>query len=170
METENHFAFFEFPEQFDIDEGVLRRVYLKLSKRHHPDFFVNDARAHNEAIAMTAVINKAYETLSKQEVRIAYLLRLKGKLDEKGGKLDPMFLMEMMDWNERIYESAPNQIKSLMDEYLAKDKALKEELWSACLLYDRESNEENLEQVKDFYLKSKYLLRIKEAIDKFADA
>jgi len=170
METENHFVFFELPVQFDLDEKLLRRLYLKKSKQHHPDFFTHDERAHDEALTVTAVINKAYETLGKRNRRIAYVLRIKGVLEDKAASLDPMFLMEMMEWNERIADAEGADIAQITKEYHDLNEELNADLWAKCKEWDKEQSEENLAAVKDFYLKTKYLLRIKEAIDKFADA
>ena len=168
----DYFEHFGLQPAFIFDEGELRRKYLSISKKYHPDFFVNDHEKHEEALKMTSLNNKAYETLKDGMKRVAYNLRSEGLLSEKGGELDPMFLMEMMEWNERITDAGmggdASELTAIRDEFNTLEQGMNAELWDACKACDSDRSEAALKRVLEFYLKSRYLLRIKESIDKFA--
>lgn len=168
----DYFQHFDLTPRFSLDESDLRKKYLRISKQYHPDFFVNDPDKHEEALQMTSLNNKAYETLKDPRKRVAYLLRQEGLLSDKGGKLDPMFLMEMMDFNERISDAGMSDDAKAMAEIRTHFKQLESEMESgltkACEACDADHSEATMKQVLEFYLKLRYLLRIKESIDKFA--
>jgi molecular chaperone HscB len=141
----------------------------------HPDFFVNSPDEHEKMLELTALNNKAYEILADFNTRLAYVLGLEEMLSESS-KLNPMFLMEMMEWNERIddlafeeSEEKKGKIDALSAEFKDLESSMRLQLEQHCADWDNNKNMSDLEKVKDFHLKLKYLLRIKEAIDKFAD-
>lgn len=67
----NHFfALFGLPVAFDVDQNQLKQQFLALQKQHHPD------RQQTATDQNAAIINHAYNTLSRDDHRAAYLLTL----------------------------------------------------------------------------------------------
>ena len=53
--------------------GEVRRAYVRLARRHHPDFFASaDGRTRAEAERRMRVINEAWAVLGDRDRRIAY--------------------------------------------------------------------------------------------------
>ena len=172
---ESHFEFYEIKERFFIDEQQIKQQYLKLSKENHPDFFITDKVRYDAAIDITSQNNTAYKVLKSFGSRVYYILKLNNLLEEQGNKLPPDFLMEMMDLNEEIMD-----LKMDFDatKLVALDKkvAVLADRWSTkirelALQADDLQNTERigtLKKIKEFYLKQKYVLRLKESLDTFA--
>src|ERR1700743_33530 len=99
----NYFEFYGFPESFTLDDAIVKKKFYELSKQYHPDFYANEDEARQqEILELSTVNNKAYQTLSDDNKRLDYILRLH-ELVAEGAKpqLPADFLMEMMDINER---------------------------------------------------------------------
>ena len=173
----NYFEFFELEPSFFIDEDALKSQFYANSKKYHPDFYtMESAEKQAEVMQLAVSNNKAYKLLNNFESRLKYILDLEECLGEEGSnKLPQSFLMEMMDFNEKImelqfdfdketYESCKNELEELKVNFLAE----------AQLDLDnyqyKKASAESLENIKLFYLKNRYLLRIQESLLKFADA
>ena len=172
----NYFELYDLPVSFHPDQAVVKSKYYELSRLHHPDRFAQaGATGMADALNMASINNAAYKTLRDSDATMAYILKRNGLLeDEEKYALPPAFLMEMMDINEAVSESeldlanedARNMAVNALNEQL--------ELWDDAtrLLIERfdkgEKDKELLLQVKDQYFRKKYLLRIKERIDRFA--
>ncbi|MCB9246575.1 MAG: hypothetical protein H6606_09110 [Flavobacteriales bacterium] len=158
--------------QFQLDGSLLRKAYLTRSRENHPDFFMHDLQRHSEALEITSQNNKAYETLKDRDARISYLLQLESTGDSGNDKLPSDFLMEMMEWNERIMDAGIDGeemvISTLRSEFEKLEKDLDAELTAACSAWDSDPTPEKINAVRELYLKTKYLLRIREALNKFA--
>lgn len=105
--TENYFQLFDLPEQYFLDESVLRGVYRELQRKTHPDKFA-DASKQEQLLAVqyAATINDAYDVLTSPLKRAMYMLTLRGvDLDEQGGSMDPAFLMEQMELREELEQA-----------------------------------------------------------------
>lgn len=171
---DNYFAFYEIPESFRPNAEVVKKKFYELSRLYHPDRAAQaDTEAIIEAQQLMAMNNKAYHTLNNSDATMQYLLRLKGVLEEEEKyNLPPNFLMEMMELNEEVsdYEMAPDEEKKLA----LKDSLQQQyEEWNAAVAplietYEATSNAELLAEIKDFYFRKKYLLRIQQRIDTFA--
>ena len=172
----NYFELYDLPVSFHPDQAVVKSKYYELSRLHHPDRFAQaGATGMADALNMASINNAAYKTLRDSDATMAYILKRNGLLeDEEKYALPPAFLMEMMDINEAVSESeldlanedARNMAVNALNEQL--------ELWDDAtrLLIERfdkgEKDKALLLQVKDQYFRKKYLLRIKERIDRFA--
>jgi len=173
---ENYFDFYKIEEQFFIDEADLKQRYLKLSKEHHPDFFVDNPAQYQAALEITSANNKAYKTLSKLQNRVAYILELNDVLKESQNQISQDFLMEMMDVNEAIMDlkMEPNAAKQakLDAEMNGLELSLQEQIEQLAATADVRANAEQrdtiLVRIKENYLKLKYVLRIKESLNTFA--
>jgi molecular chaperone HscB len=174
----NYFEFYNIPLSFSLDESILRRSYLQNSKKYHPDFHtLSDSAQQDEMLELSTFNNEAFKTLNDPDRRIRYVLELKGLLGDERQlpPLPPDFLMDMMDINESImelefdfdatrYQQALSAVEK-MEQKLETDIAPVLEQWT-----DASEKQGELENVREFYLKKRYLLRIRENLSKFAPA
>ena len=74
--------------------------------KHHPDFFTLDGiEKQMEALEVSTLNNKAYNTLKDFDRRLKYILEEKSVLKEEGSNNLPQeFLMEMMKVNEAVMD------------------------------------------------------------------
>ena len=171
----NYFEFYQLPISFKIDAKKLKRKFYEYSRKYHPDFFVQASGAEQEEVLEKSTLNnKAYKTLSNLDSRIKYVLECKGLMQEgEKYKLPPMFLMEMMEVNEALmelkFESNPENLAQISKQVEETEEGLFEEVASILENYeDGVSTEADLKKVKDYYFKRRYLLRIRESLNKFA--
>ena len=166
------------PLAFKIDEGALRKRYYTNSRDVHPDMFsLSDEGQRAWALEETTINNEAYATLSNFDKRMAYILRLKGKLgdESKPDTLPQDFLMEMMDINEAIMDLQMDfdatRYEKTVQEVDSIDKELYQSVENILENYSENTeNDEDLEKIKFFFLKKKYLLRIRKNLFTFASA
>jgi len=168
----NYFELFELPVSFRPDKKLLRRTYLKLSREFHPDFHAEDSEAYDEALQKTSEINEAYKTLTDHFECIRYVLSLNGESITSEDKLPPDFLMDMMDWNERFMEAQmgaePAEIEKLTSDFAALENSFENRLNQRIEAFESKGDSASLNQIKESYLQQKYLLRLKEQLNKFA--
>lgn len=173
---DNYFDLYELPESFGPDQAKVRQRFYELSRRFHPDRFSRaDETAQAEALQLSAQNNEAYKVLSHPDLLMAYILKLKGQLEEdEKYSLPPAFLMEMMDLNELVtdYEAAPDDVHLQQQAGQALEAQLQDWTTGIAPVLERISTEgmlpDLLAVVKDFYFRKKYLLRIKERLITFA--
>jgi molecular chaperone HscB len=170
---DNFFDFFEIPVAFFPDENLLKQKYYTNSRLFHPDFYtLEDEKVQEQMLEKSSLNNKAYATLSSLENRIPYILSLFVDMS-KEKTLDPNFLMEMMDFNETwetaVEENDVTTIQSLKEKCLHMLRTLDDEIRPVMLDFDQEGPGQSiLEEIKDYYYKRKYILRIQENISTFA--
>ena len=172
----NYFEFYGIPVSFVVDKGSLKREFYANSKKYHPDYFTLESEAKQaEVLELSTLNNQAYKTLSDFDRRMKYILDLKGAMEEEGKNILPQdFLMEMMDINESLMELESGFDQEVYDKVRADLKVLEDDLLDEVkpliAEYDAQKgdSESILEGVKNFYLKKRYLLRIKENLSTFA--
>jgi len=171
----NYFEFYNIPVSLKVDKDQLRSIFLKNSKKYHPDFYTLDSEEkQQEVLELSTLNNQIYKVLSDFDKRMKYLLDLKGILEEEGkNKIPQDFLMEMMDINEAIMELQFDFDQAAYDKALSDLKIIEAENYKSISAvveqYNGASDEEpSLEKIKAYYLKNRYLLRIRENLDKFA--
>lgn len=168
------FQFFELPVSFVLDEADLRKRYLSNSKKFHPDFYTLESpKKQAEILQLSSLNNEAYRTLSDFDQRMKYILEEKGLLVEGQNEIPKKFLLEMMDINEQLMELEFDFEQSIFDTVKQEVESAEQELWAeveaAVKGYSEEkSSPVELDQIKNFYLKKRYLLRIKENLSTFA--
>jgi molecular chaperone HscB len=169
----NYFEYFELPVAFKLDESKLKKSYLQNSRKFHPDFYtLEDEDVQAEVLAKSSYNNTAYDVLRDTNQRMKYILDLQKVLGEEGSnKLDQDFLMEVMDINEAIMELNFDFDQVKHDEVVASTEMFKTELLKNVqqAMDDFDSgidDQANLQLVKSYYLKNKYLSRILENIGK----
>ncbi len=166
----DYFELFDLPVSLLVDAKAVTKKYYELSKKYHPDkFSLHDVAKQDEALEMSAKINKAKKTLSNPHARLAYLLKEKGiVVAEEKYQLPPMFLGEMMDINEALmeleFDPNPEAKKKINQEVAEKTATLFEEVKRFFEANTLEINEVNRVSLKDYYYKKKYLERIEEKL------
>jgi len=171
----NHFDTLEIPLSFRPDMNLLKKNFYRLSRKYHPDFYTLDSdEKKNEMLIISGQINKAYKILSDENSRTKYILehyQLMAEVDNMA--MDPSFLAEMMEINEAIFELEMDFEPNNLLKIIAIVKSIESELKTIVEKdIDDFENQINtmkaLNKIKEYYLKSKYLLRISENISTFA--
>ena len=127
-----------------------------------------------EVLELSTLNNNAFKTLSNFDKRMKYILELKEVLGEEGkNKIPQEFLMEMMEINENLMELEFDFDKNNFDEIQNSLKKLESILLEEVNPYienynDAAPKEVELDAIKNYFLKKRYLLRIKENLNKFA--
>ncbi len=176
----NYFDFYHIPVCFRVDEPALRAIFLKNSRKYHPDFHTLATEAQqDEMLERSTLNNQAFKTLSDPDRRMRYVLELKGLLgdESKQPPLSQDFLMDMMDINENLmelefepdserYEQTLNAVKSLETNLLSEVQPILDRYSGSDIPLN--SGDPQLIAVRDYFLKRRYLLRILENLSKFA--
>ncbi len=164
-----HFEFYGLRPTYVLDELLLKKKFLEYSRLYHPDHFVlADNEAQAEADDISALNNRAFKTLSDTDSRLKYLLELKGVIqDEEVYTLSQDFLMDMLDLNDLV-ETDPQAAQIELDRI---EQSLAQEIRPLLLSLDMEHSDLALfTELKDYHYKKRYVLRIRENLDKFASA
>jgi Fe-S protein assembly co-chaperone HscB len=172
----NYFELYDLPISFAPDKTAVKKKFYELSRQYHPDRFAQATQAEqNYALRISAMNNDAYKTLNDTDKTMAYVLTLHGVLEaEEKYSLPPAFLMEMMELNEVVsdYEMEPEneplriQATNTLKEYMEQ---WEEEVTPKLQAYNNKpDNKEPLADIKDYYFRKKYLLRIQQRINTFA--
>jgi len=161
----NYFELFEIPAAPHVDRSFLSSKFFELQKKYHPDFFSSSTEEEKtEVLEISADINKAYITFQDPDKTIEYYLRIKKFLetDEKY-ELPNDFLMEMMELNEAISEEGKERVAEQVQEFEKQIHAGIEPILGSG---KNEFSDKELQQLKEYYFKKKYLRRI---LDRFND-
>jgi molecular chaperone HscB len=158
-----------------VDAAALRRIFYQNSKKYHPDFHtLADEKQQADMLEKASVNNEAYQTLSDPDKRMRYILKISGLLEEEGKQNIPQdFLMEMMDINEGLMELEFDfdaaRFEAIQQEVDGLEKELHKGIEETLKNYSPQSGSEaDLQTVLEYYLKKRYLLRIRENLSKFA--
>jgi molecular chaperone HscB len=169
----NYFELFEIPVQLKVDKATLPRKFFELSRKYHPDFFVNGSEEEKMvALEKSAMLNKAFKTFQYPDATIKYVLQLKGLLEEEEKyELPPDFLMEVLEINEELMEMGEN--KTLVPNLEIRIAQLQEEIYEPVKeivegYQEGFPSEKELLQVKEYYYKKKYLDRIRQQLNGMA--
>ncbi|CAN5203123.1 co-chaperone HscB [soil metagenome] len=164
----NYFELFEMPVSFKINKQLLPLKYFELQKKYHPDFYTMASdEEQSEVLELSSMVNKAFKTFSDEDETIRYVLQLKSILKENDKyDLPPDFLMEMMDLNEALLHEDTESLTST-------EKAVKnveEQIYAPVkTIIDNPNGTEvtdgDLNIIKDYYFKKKYLRRILDRIE-----
>jgi molecular chaperone HscB len=177
-DSTNYFAFYGLPEAFVLDEAALKSKYYQLSRELHPDFHAQDTpAAQAEALRLSTLNTDAYRTLADPDRRMAYLLGQHGMLEEGSAQnqLPSDFLMEVMDLNEQLMELEmdpdPTATQQLDAEVTALADTLDAGIQPVLVGYGQLPPDHlpaALAQVRTYYLKKRYLLRLRQQLATFA--
>lgn len=174
--TLNYFEFYSLPVSFIIDESKLKKRFFANSKKYHPDFYTLESEEKQaEILELSTLNNQAYKTLSDPDKCMKYILDLKDVLGEEGKNQIPQdFLMEMMDFNENLMELEFGFDAAVYQKLESDLEQLENQLYSGIKEQLEKYDENTLDTgellaIKDYYLKKRYLLRIRENLSKFAE-
>ncbi|HEY6502982.1 MAG TPA: Fe-S protein assembly co-chaperone HscB [Chitinophagaceae bacterium] len=164
----DYFELFEIPVQLKVDIAPLHKKFFELSRKYHPDYFVNNTSdAQAEALERSALLNKAYKAFKNPDETIKYVLQQKGLLEEEEKyELPPDFLMEVLEINEQLMDTEDpgthinikSSIENLQSEIYGPVKKIVEHYQEGV------TSEKELLQVKEYYYKKKYLDRIRREL------
>jgi molecular chaperone HscB len=170
----NYFEFYKIKPSFFIDEEYLKKMFYQCSKDFHPDFHaLKSEEEQQKMLELSTLNNKSFFVLKSFNTRLEYLLKSKQVLieDEKYA-LPPEFLMEMMEINEEImdlsFEPDANKIDGLKQKTERIENEIEQEIEAKAKEYDEGENEDILLKIKDLWYRKKYLLRIRDSLNKFA--
>lgn len=167
-----YFDFYNIPVSFLIDEKNLKKQFLIKSREFHPDFYTLESEEkQGEILKSSTLNNKAYKVLKDFNLRMKYILDQSKTLKGEGqDKLDQSFLMEMMELNEALMELRfePNEAESqkLRSQVIAFEKELKAKVEPFLNKDFKSLTADDLESIKQYYLKNKYLNRLEENLSK----
>ncbi|MBL0356833.1 MAG: Fe-S protein assembly co-chaperone HscB [Chitinophagaceae bacterium] len=156
----NYFELFDMPVSIAVDSAALAKKYVELQKKYHPDFYMQENEATQEAsLEKSSEINKALKVLKNPDATIFYVLLLKNLAEpEEKFQLPPDFLMEVMELNEHLSEDSVAAIAAF-------EKDIYAEVSPIIANYDDDTiSKEDLLKLKEYYYKKKYLQRILDRI------
>lgn len=171
----NYFELYEIPLSFNPDQQVIRQKFYALSKKYHPDFYINESREkQDEVLELSTLNNKAFQVLKDDQKRLHYILELKQQLTEgENYSLPQDFLMEMMEVNETLmeleFDSDEEKLKKLTNQISDIENSLASDLKKLTLSFDTSNEmdqESSLKAIKDIFYRNKYLWRIKDSLSK----
>ncbi|PON23936.1 Fe-S protein assembly co-chaperone HscB [Trichoderma gamsii] len=144
---------------FPINTRALRREFLALQARHHPD-----RHPHNKlrAEATSALINEAYKTLANPLLRAQYLLSLRGvdvATDETMQVDDPSLLMVVLEAHEEISDATAAE--DLEELTAVNDKRIRE----SEEVLERAFREDDVMAAKKEAVRLRYWVNIKQSLD-----
>jgi molecular chaperone HscB len=122
------FGLLGLPAQFDLDPDTIERAFFDKSKELHPDRFANAPAAERvAALSRSRALNDAYQTLKKPVQRAEYLLARAGVTIGDNERLEPAFLMEILELREELADARVNkrtaEIEKLCGEMKKRRKA-----------------------------------------------
>ncbi|MNK59370.1 hypothetical protein D3C87_784750 [compost metagenome] len=170
----NYFELYDLPVSFHPNQDVVKQQFYALSKKYHPDFYINEsAEKQDEVLELSTLNNKAFQVLKNPQKVLQYVLELKGMVSEgESYTLPQSFLMEMMDVNEIIMDLQfdPNieKLTQVKKEIEVIEQSLNDELSSYTKEFEntKEEQEQSLAKIKDIYYRNKYIQRLKESLAK----
>jgi len=107
----DYFTVFGLPRKLVVDASALQRRFYELSREHHPDFHQGAAAERQaEALAQSAVVNRAYRALRDPLSRVEYLIALEEGREVREGATDKPkapreLLQEMLEVQEALEEA-----------------------------------------------------------------
>jgi molecular chaperone HscB len=85
----DYFTVFGLSRKLAVDAPALQRRFYELSREHHPDFHHGaDAARQAEALAASALVNRAYRALRDPLARVEYLIALEEGREVREGAND----------------------------------------------------------------------------------
>ncbi len=167
----DYFSFFKLPRQFFPDQEKVRRAFLIKSRQLHPDYFSFSLSGEKQkAEELAGINNQAYQTLLDDDLRMAHLLSLEEVLPEEGkAQLPQAFLMEMMEVNETLmeleFDPSPEKKEALHKELEELAQQMKSAVQPVMEQWDA-GEPVDLQPVVDYYMKKKYVRRLKSNLEK----
>ena len=162
----NYFEIFDVAQTYDVDQKGLLKRYLGLQRKFHPDRYIASSEAEKRInMQWVAEINLAFETLSDDQKRSIYLLKLNGHELEENPTLDKGILLKQIELREDLeeikrdsnYELALTEFKKEIEKEL---ESLKFHLMAAFSIGDNES-------IKNLIYQQQFLTKLIGEIELF---
>jgi molecular chaperone HscB len=100
------FALVGLAPSYDVDLAALERAFHERSKASHPDRVANAPAAERvAALSRSRALNDAYQLIRRPVARAEYLLARAGITIGANEKLDPTFLMAILELREELAEA-----------------------------------------------------------------
>ncbi len=94
------------PPRFDLDPQAIEKAFFERSKELHADKFASAPAAERvAALSKSRALNDAYQAIKKPVPRAEYLLARAGVPIGDNERLDPAFLMEILELREELAEA-----------------------------------------------------------------
>lgn len=144
---------------FNVDLASLRREFLQLQAKEHPDLHRGADKARAEGAS--AAINEAYKTLQNPLLRAQYLLRLRGiEVESEHEKLeDPELLGSVMEAREEIEEAESEEEVERLRE--PNELRTRESVRRLAEAFERDE----LEMARRECVRLRYWVNIRESLD-----
>lgn len=147
---------------FPIDTRALRREFLRLQARYHPDRHQHTPTDKSRAEAASSLINDAYRTLANPLLRAQYILSLRGvdvAEDETLKVEEPDLLMLVLEAREEIEDAEA-------EEDLSEPRRVNDERIAASEeALDQAFATDDIEKAKREAVRMRYWVNIKESLD-----
>jgi molecular chaperone HscB len=133
----DYFTVFALPRKLVVDAPALQRRFYELSREHHPDFQHGaDAARQAEALAQSALVNRAYRALRDPLTRVEYLVALEEGREVREGAADKPkapreLLEEMLEVQEALEEAKAEGLGGEAGARLREERARLEERHAA---------------------------------------
>lgn len=100
------FSLLGLTPSYEIDLSALEKAFFERSKELHPDRYATAPAAERvAALSKARALNDAYQILKKPVPRAEYLLERAGVTIGDNERLDPTFLMEILELRESLAEA-----------------------------------------------------------------
>lgn len=161
-EGRNFFEYLGVDPSFDVDIPTVKRNFLKLQTKIHPDKFSKCSSEEKHISELcSSYLNEAYRTLTEPLRRAKYLLKLKGAgagTEDDGASnaaTSSSFLVEMMELNE--------EVDSLDSEHAIQTmlRSLEERIDELCQSFKSRFEGGDLQGAKEAVLKMGFYYRVK---------
>lgn len=124
----DYFAYLGIPRGYHVDLDALGDVLREKSRQFHPDRFARaEPRERTNSLSHTTYLNDAVRTLRDPQRRAEYVLSLyglkAGANDRERAKMDPSFLMEMMEMREALADAKVAADKAALEKIGAQAKS-----------------------------------------------
>ncbi len=166
---ENYFKLFSLPEQYSLDQKALDTAYRTILAHTHPDFATAGEAQKRVAVQWTARANDAYRILKDPLQRAIHLLHLRGiELGtETNAAMGQAFLMQQMEWRERLEAAATSKnqpaLRALLDQL---HEAARRHFNTLTRLFESETHQEAAEITRQLM----FIQRVKDEARSRLDA
>lgn len=145
---------------FPINTRTLRKEFLQLQARYHPD--LHPAETKPRAEATSAAINEAYKTLANPLLRAQYILSLRGvdvANDETLKIEEPDLLMTVLEAREEIEDAQTEKdldsVRDINEERIAETEQGLEKAF----------RDDDIAAAKKLAVRMRYWVNIRESLD-----
>jgi molecular chaperone HscB len=104
--TPDPFAMLGLPPRFDLELAAIETRFRERSRELHPDKFAQaPAAERTQALVRARALNDAYQVLRRPQRRAEALLARAGVTIGDHERLEPAFLMEILELREELAEA-----------------------------------------------------------------